>query len=390
MIIFVAIILLFIIDHKPKSNRCDIDNVKNISKYNCKVMDSESISEGESKDAEAIIECKIKELTLEQKIGQMIMGTYWRGDIQTAVSLIQHLYLGGILLFGYNIEDREETRRLIDLFQNTSISIKGIKLLVAIDQEGGRVSRLKKLLDHNYPPPQWYGIHHDTSGIRNQAHEVTELCSNIGINMNLAPVMDVLSNPNNVKADRSFGTNVNLVSELGCTYIKELQANGIIASAKHFPGIGSISIDTHDGLPIINIDSTGFNYQLIPFQNAINIGVETIMISHLVYPLLDSLPASLSKTAIYYLLREKLSFKGVIISDDMRMGAIIKKFPWETAIVLAVNAGIDILIIIGTRDELLTTRKVLVDAVRNKEIAENRIDEAVRRILQLKYRYQLL
>jgi beta-N-acetylhexosaminidase len=114
------------------------------------------------------------------------------------------------------------------------------------------------------------------------------------------------------------------------------------------------------------------------------------MISHLVYPLLDSLPASLSKTAIYYLLREKLSFKGVIISDDMRMGAIIKKFPWETAIVLAVNAGIDILIIIGTRDELLTTRKVLVDAVRNKEIAENRIDEAVRRILQLKYRYQLL
>ena len=221
----------------------------------------------------------------------------------------------------------------------------------------------------------------------------------LGINMNLAPVLDVNDNPDNpVIGLRSFGSSPTLVAQFGEAMIKAYKAEGVIATAKHFPGHGNTETDSHYGLPIVNRSLESMQkIELFPFQQAIQGGVDAIMTAHVLFPAIEGsngLPATLSSKVLTQLLREKMKFKGLVLSDSMTMGAIDQTFGSAQASVMAFEAGADILAFgadIGHRpSEQKAAYRAILSAVRSKTELVNRLDESVRRILAVKLRYGLL
>ena len=210
--------------------------------------------------------------------------------------------------------------------------------------------------------------------------------------MNFAPVLDINSNPTNpVIGDRSFGSNVDIVNKLGIKTMQGMMDSNIIPVVKHFPWHGDTSVDSHVGLPVVNKDSTQLNtFELIPFKEAIKSNVDAIMVSHILLNKLDvNFPASMSKVIITDILRQDLKFQGVVITDDMTMGAIIKNYDIGDASVKSINAGSDLVLVCHGFDNELKVINSLKTAVQNKLISEERLNESVYRILKLKEKYNI-
>ncbi|RMF87715.1 MAG: beta-N-acetylhexosaminidase [Nitrospinota bacterium] len=342
------------------------------------------------------------DLPLAQQVGQLFMlgfaGTEIPAEIETWIT---HRGLGGIILFRSNIDLPEsvdhwsasawESSIFGRLHRLATCTPRSIPFLMAIDQEGGQVSRLPPPFTQ-FPSPALLGQRRSTALVRRIAHMMARELRVAGINMNLAPVLDVNTNPENpVIGSRSFSPDPSLVSSLGVAFIKALQGQGVIATAKHFPGHGDTSLDSHLTLPVVPHDRERLSrVELVPFSAAIRAGVESVMTAHVLYPQLDPLfPATLSRSILEGLLREGCGFGGVIITDDLSMQAITKHYSLGEAALLAFQAGADLLLISRDSEQQWEAYQAILTAVQQGKISLARLSQSVRRVLALKRRFPL-
>lgn len=324
-------------------------------------------------------------MTLEEKIGQMLIVSY-RSTVadNNLISILNEVKPGGFILFSENFESYEQTIKFMKDINDTS----DIPMFISIDQEGGRVQRLKKLTDNNvtiFPSMLSLGNTNDKELSYLVGKALGEELRVFGINMDFAPILDIYSNPSNtVIGDRAFGTNSEIVSKMAISFSHGLESTGIIPVYKHFPGHGDTKDDSHYDLPVITKTKEELmKFELLPFINAINDGAEVIMIGHLALPNItgDNTPASLSKEIITDLLIEELGFDGIVITDALNMGALTNNYTKKEIYINAINAGVDILLMASPSREAVS---IIKEAVLNGEISEDRINISVEKILRLK------
>jgi beta-N-acetylhexosaminidase len=330
-------------------------------------------------------------LTDEQLAGQRLMVGFEGRVLDDALrSLIGEMRVGGLILFKRNVSDPSQLADLCHAAQAFAVESGHPRLMVAIDQEGGPVARLGPPFTV-FPGNRAIGKARSETAAREFGTITARELKGVGINMNLAPVLDVvpqgLTSP--VMADRVFGQEPELVADLGGAVIEALQENGVAATAKHFPGIGRTTVDPHIDLPFLDtghhvLDST----DLVPFRAAIQSGVEAVMLSHVVYRDLDpAWPAGLSTVIAKDLLRGTLGFEGITITDDLDMGAIDTHFDLDTFVTRISDAEIDIALICHDRAKIEGAYGALLKAVRASDDQRTKAVASVQRILNLKKRY---
>jgi beta-N-acetylhexosaminidase len=328
----------------------------------------------------------LSQLSIEQKVGQMFMIGFWGTEPDYYVTKwINERNLGGVILFSYNIKDKEQVKTLIENLQELSKQTEpAIPLFIAVDQEGGVVSRLKvdgvsELTDQ--PSINSFDVAYSVG--KRRGSELVEL----GFNMNFSPVLDVIKNENSVLYDRVFRGDVGDVSTFGSGMIKGYIESGIIPVSKHYPSYPDTGVDPHNDLPASQLVSDDILMNVTPFQTAINENIP-IMVGHMLYPNVDKNNiTSLSKIFITDMLRDQLNFKGVVITDDLEMGAIENNLSTGEIVKQAILAGNDILLFTSTPQKYADGYDYIVNAVKNGEIPESLIDESVLRILSLKKRF---
>lgn len=337
------------------------------------------------------IKDKINSMSLEQKIGQLLIGGFngYTVDSNTE-KLIKENYLGGFILFQRNVKNSNQLLELTNTLK--SLNKENIApLFISADEEGGTVTRMPseiKKLPSNYS----IGKSNDENFSYNIGKTLGRELNAFGINMDYAPVLDINSNPNNpVIGIRSFGDNEDVVTRLGVKTMEGIKSQNVIPVIKHFPGHGDTSVDSHIGLPVVNYDLKRLNdFELVPFKAAIDAGADTVMTAHILLPKLDpKYPATLSYNIITNLLRKDMGFDGVVITDDMTMGAILKNYDIGDAAVKALNAGADIILVSHKYENIQKVISSIKESVLNKTITEDRINESVYRILSLKEKYKL-
>lgn len=362
---------------------------------------------------EEIVNERVEEIlsgmTLEQKVHQMMFMSFRVPELsETMLSCLEEYNFGGFIIFGQNVVDLEQTMDLISEVQTANQNGGGIPMLIGIDQEGGGVTRLSygtvgvgnMALAATGNPDEAYAM----SYVHGSELEV------LGINTNFAPVMDINNNPANpVIGIRSFSDDPAVVSEYGLEFINGLTASGIISTLKHFPGHGNTDVDSHTGFPCINSTYEELQqFELIPFQAAIDAGVDMIMTAHIQYPQIETgtytststgeevhIPATMSHTILTDILRGDMGFEGIVVTDALEMDAISANFAPEDVICMTINAGADMLMIpFAYDDEGVQTvtdwTDMAVSLVESGRIEESRIDEAVRRILRVKINHGII
>jgi beta-N-acetylhexosaminidase len=328
---------------------------------------------------------------LNISIGRLFMAGMPGTQVDTVTeSLIRDFCLGGIILFSRNIKGPVQVASLCRELQRLALKFHGIPLFIAVDQEGGRVARLKKPFTV-FPGNKAIG-EDDNSVAR--AVEFARVTSNemslVGINMNFAPVLDVCGEDcEKHLAGRTFGDDPEKVAFLGQTMINRFQAHGIMTVAKHFPGLGRSAMDPHYDLPSINItDREMDEINLLPFRSAIRQQVAGIMTSHAIYPFLEpEISATLSNKIISGILINKLGFKGLVISDDLEMGAIKKKWGVPAGAVASFEAGCDILLICSEQQSLFEAISLLRKKFLCGEIPFSRLNISLSKIRKAKDRF---
>ena len=328
---------------------------------------------------------------ITQKIGRLFIGGIPGPELDTdTIRLITNYHLGGIILFARNIEDPIQLARLCRDIQKVAMENSGYPLFLAIDQEGGRVARLKHPFSQ-FPGNAGIGESpNPEKSALNFASITAREMSLVGLNMNMAPVIDVAQvhmDPH--LAGRSFSQDPLLVTTLGKIVINTLQQGGIMAVAKHFPGLGKSDLDPHLHLPTIHATFKEMeSVHLTPFQGAIEANVAAIMSSHAVYPALEpGIPATLSEKIITNLLRKKMCFPGLIISDDLEMGAIAKERGLPEGAADALEAGIDLLLVCESQSLLLESIELIRDKILKGDIPYERLEKALERINNYKTRF---
>ncbi len=332
-------------------------------------------------------------MTLEEQIGQVLMVGFW-GDTpsQEVIDLISRYHVGNVLLFSRNVREAGQVLELTASLQAMAKEAgQRYPLFIAIDQENGIVQRLGEAATI-FPGNMALGaIGSDEIAFKVALATGRELQA-LGINMNLAPVVDVNNNPANpVIGVRSFGEDAQQVARLGAAMVKGYAAAGILSCLKHFPGHGDTAVDSHLALPLIPYDLERLEaLELVPFRGGIEAGAECVMIAHVSFPALtsqDMLPATLSPDIVQGLLREKLGFSGVILSDCMEMRAISDTFGTERAAVTALQAGIDLVLVSHTYTRQRGSIEAILAAVETHELSPQAIQQAAERVLRLKARY---
>ena len=342
----------------------------------------------ETKELDKIKE-KIDSMTLEQKIGQLFIVGF-EGDIinDEIIDLVKNQEVGGLIYFSRNVVD---SNQIITLNNEIKDIKKDIPLFISVDEEGGVVSRVPDEF-LKLPSSGYIGKFDDENLSYNIGSIISKELKSLGFNMDFAPVLDIDSNPNNtVIGERAFGNNADIVSKLGIKTMEGLRDGGIIPVVKHFPGHGDTDIDSHYGLPIVTKTLEELNnLEFIPFKNAIENGADVVMVSSIILSSIDSeYPATMSKKVTTDILRNKLNFDGVIATDDMTMGAIMDNYNLTDAVIMAINAGNDLILVCHGYDDIIKSISAVKDAVSSNIISEERIDESVYRILKLKEKYRV-
>jgi beta-N-acetylhexosaminidase len=329
----------------------------------------------------------IDNMSIDEKIGQLLISSY--NSIDQIVPVINEYKLGGVILYKNNINTVLQTMNDINMLKDTSSDNK-INLFISIDQEGGRVNRLPSEMG-TFPSAMSIGDKNDLDYAYECGSKIGYVIKELGFNLDFAPVLDIFSNPQNtVIGERAFGTNPNIVSKMGLQYIDGLHSENIIATAKHFPGHGDTLVDSHVGLPVVTktLDQLK-SFEFKPFVSAIKNNIDMIMIAHIILSKVDSLPSTLSHKVVTDILRDDLGYNGVIITDDMGMGAIAQNYTITDASIKAFKAGCDIILVKGV-DNTISVINSLKASLNSGEITEDRIDESLYRILMLKNKYKLI
>ena len=304
------------------------------------------------------------------------------------LSLVREFNVGGIIFFSRNIEDPVQLAGLCQDLQREALKSWGVPLFLAVDQEGGRVARLREPFT-TFPGNAAISGGEEPSKRAEEFGAVTAKEMNlVGLNMNLAPVVDVQRGELEKHLQgRTFGENPDQVALLGRTVIRSLQENGVLAVAKHFPGLGQAKVDPHLRLPRIEASEEEIEKRdLVPFKAAIDEGVAGIMSSHAVYAALDpERPATLSRQVLTRLLRGIMDFQGLLITDDLEMGAIAG--PVEESALLAFQAGADVLLICKGQEHVEEGCRLLKDRLTQGQIPEERLVQSLKRIESAKARF---
>ncbi|WLD93602.1 beta-N-acetylhexosaminidase [Alkalihalobacillus sp. AL-G] len=342
-------------------------------------------------DEQKAISEVISNMSLNEKIGQMIFAGITGPTLNANTrSLINNDKVGGIIFYPENLQTPQQTVQLLNQIKSENAHNR-LPLLLGVDQEGGRISRLPGDIIKLPTNKQIGTINNPKLSYEIGALLGMELKA-FGFNLDFAPVLDVNSNPNNpVIGDRSFGNNPEIVSSLGIETMKGIQSQKIISVIKHFPGHGDTSVDSHLELPEVDKNLEELKeLELIPFKRAIGEGADVVMAAHILLPKLDAeLPSSISKRIITDILRKRLNFNGVIITDDMTMEAITDNYEIGRAAVESVKAGSDIVLVAHDYENVVAAVDSLNGAVQNGEISIERINASVTRIIQLKRKYDV-
>jgi beta-N-acetylhexosaminidase len=317
-------------------------------------------------------------------VGQLFMcGMPGTGLDDETKTFIREEHPGGFILFARNVEGPMQVAKLCRDLQDCATHHYGIPLFLAVDQEGGRVARLREPFT-SFPGNAAIGASDQPLVKAREFGRVTAFeMGLVGLNMNLAPVVDVRRGEIEKHLDgRSFGEDPEKVSLLGKAVIDSLQENGIMAVAKHFPGLGRATLDPHVHLPRIEIGRGEIqSINLAPFRAAVASGVSGIMTSHAVYPALDpDLPATLSSTILSNLLREEMGFAGLILTDDLEMGAIVTQCGVAEGAARAFRAGADLLLICKQQSLAKEAMDMVRERVRTGSIPSGRLEDSLERI----------
>lgn len=329
----------------------------------------------------------MESLTPEQIAGQRLMvgfdGLTLSDDVKY---LIDTLKVGGLILFKQNVSNPEQIAALCADAQAHARASGQPPLLVAIDQEGGQVARLGPPFTLFPGNPSMRGIPDADAFAETCAREL----SGVGINMNMAPVMDVAPDGmESIMAGRVFKGGPERVSEMGVRVIEGLQKRGVMAVAKHFPGIGRTTLDSHLDLPTLAADKTTLDASdLVPFRSAVSSGVAGIMLSHIRYSAIDpEWPASISPEIAGIWLREELGYDGVVMTDDLDMGAVSKHFDIRTAVRQAMEADVDIALICHRSPHMESAFEEMLHIFSESSEMMGRALRSMERILKMKKKY---
>ena len=371
-------------------------------------------------NAQSRIDQIMEGMTLDQKITQMIMPDFrqWQQEGETAVSdltvlndevakIIDDYDFGGVILFANNVKETEQTLKLTNDLQEAAISNKAgngnLPLLITIDQEGGIVYRLGS--GTALPGNMALGATRSVEAANDVGEVIGRELNELGINVNFAPSFDTNNNPNNpVIGLRSISSDPNLVAELGVPMMKGMQKHNVATAAKHFPGHGDTATDSHTGLPLVDKSYEELSkLELIPFQAAVDNGVDMLMTAHIQYPQIEKdtvksiadgsevyVPATLSDDIIKGVVREKMNFDGVVVTDAMNMDAIAKNFGEAQAVIMAIQADVDICLmptILRSKADVAKLDTIISEvknAINEGTITEDDLNDSVRRILTLK------
>ena len=329
----------------------------------------------------------ISELSEDQRVGQRLMIGFNGTELNDGLRYsIDSLKVGGIILFSRNIVSPQQIADLCGNAQAYAAHCGQPPLFIGIDQEGGTVARLKPPFTQFAGNPAIKTAEDAIAFARTTAREL----SGIGVNMNMAPVLDVTPEHGpSVMQARAFGSDPHWVARMGTAGITHLQANGVMAVGKHFPGIGRTVLDSHDDLPDLDTDAQFLAQRdLIPFQAAVQAGVCGIMLSHIRYTAVDPhWPASLSETITAEWLRNRLGVDGLVLTDDLDMGAIAKHYGILDIVPPCLQAGVDILLICHEGPAIGTAYGEIARCIRYSETMACKCAESVQRILAMKARW---
>ena len=350
----------------------------------------------DSEEIDAMAATVVKNMTLEEKVGQMFVvnleqlddskgGCFEFRKFNDAMKESMDAYkIGGVILFARNIESVDQTKQLIsDLQENAQIP-----LFVSVDEEGGDVARVgnnTNMRTTTFPPMEEVGKMDDEKYAYNMGVTIASDIKNLGFNLDFAPVADVKTNEHNTEiGNRAFGSDPDLVSRMVEQVVNGMQSQGISATLKHFPGHGSVSGDTHD--TAVNVDTdliTLRSTEFKPFEAGIQAGADFVMVSHISISKVteDTVPACMSKLVIQTMLRDELDFDGVVVTDALDMGAITEEYEPEEAAINCVKAGVDVLLM---STDVKASYDAVLEAVEEGIIEESQIDDSVRRIMKVK------
>lgn len=352
------------------------------------IADKSSSSSGEKNNLEDEVEKIVNSLSQEQMAGQLLMIGFDGKEPDYYVSRMINLrYVGGVVLFGRNIETKEQVTKLNNQLQKMSLAKVNLPVFIAVDQEGGPVNRFKGLITKSPDPPSLGKLSGDD--VSTYALKTGQELKPMGINVNLAPVLDV-ADSRSIMAGRAYGDDPDIVATAGVAAISGYKNSGIIPCAKHFPGLGLAVQDTHATSTRINSNLDALNKRdFIPFRKAIQNGVEMIIINHAVYPAIDSQnPASLSYTIQTGILRGMLGYQGLILTDDLEMEAAESAGSIGPNAVKAIKAGADIVMVCHTPEKQREAYEALLAAIKSGEISNERLKDTLKKIVALKLREQ--
>lgn len=333
----------------------------------------------------------IEDMTLEEKIGQLLVTGFSEEQMDDSfINLVKQEKIGNVILFQENIKSRGQLRDLCRDMRERIVEETGIPPFITIDEEGGIVSRITE--DMGRMPSAMAMAVLGREKVYEAARISGEMLKALGINFNLAPVLDVNSNAYNpVIGIRSYGQSGKEAWDMASAAMEGYMDAGIMCSGKHFPGHGDTDTDSHLALPVIKKTRSEMEEtELYPFRRAVEAGIPAITIAHIVFEKEDSLPATMSKKIVTGLLKEELGFEGLVISDCMEMNAISKTYGIPEGCVQALNAGIDLIFISHIHEEVKNTVQALKREVLSGRISMERLNQAVSKILYFKERYGIL
>jgi beta-N-acetylhexosaminidase len=327
-------------------------------------------------------------LALRRQVGQLLIAGFNGDRVPVELrSLAREFSLGGVILFARNVV---EPGQVAELCFECRRLVEPVPVWVSIDQEGGRVARLKKPFTE-WPPMATLGRSGDLALAERFAKALAAELSAVGVTLDYAPVLDIHTNPANpIIGDRALAERADEVSRLGATIVRALQAAGVAACGKHFPGHGDTTKDSHLELPLVEHPPEQLrDREFAPFRAAIEAGVATIMTAHILVPSLDDdRPATLSKRIVTEILRKELGFEGVILSDDLEMKALANDYAVPESAVHAIAAGCDgVLVCSGDHDTQAAALEAIVHAVEDERLSIARIDDALARQQRAKARF---
>jgi beta-N-acetylhexosaminidase len=334
----------------------------------------------------------LNNLTLEQKVGQLFfIGVQGPAIDHQTEKLLDQISPGGVCLFARNIREASQTRELLDAIHERS----AVKPFLSLDQEGGLVDRLRRIIT----PMPAVNLFRDADTAGRFGSIVAEVVRIIGFNMDFAPVVDVIDKKRETVTNglfsRAFGTSAEEAAQFAGAFLENLQNGGCLGCVKHFPGLGASEVDSHEELPrvLITEDELG-GTDLVPYQRLFERNlIHCVMVAHALFPNVGLqedaqngklLPSSLSRRIIDGLLRAKLQFDGLVITDDLEMGAIVKNFGIGDACITAITAGADMLAICADPDRIREGYEAVLKAVESSELKRERLDKSLQRIAAAK------